>query len=665
MGWIDDLNKHSVWGVASKLSLKKTRGNGLTPCPACGQETRGSTDKRGPVGVRTDAKGWRCFCCDKSGDAADLVAYVVEGKSLKDAGSAGRQAIKTKSTAVGLLLDDRSQHSTSPSKIMRRAVQSPKKSNEPARATTTTPTNSRFKWSDTLVDECATVLWKNEGAQALAYLMSRGFNEETLRHWKIGAFVIVGANGKIREQYVTIPVLDKYGDPINVRFRSVPGSCLLCDGAGCQRCGGKGKVKKIYLRSPGRPTTLFGIHNLKGKKEDAIICEGELDVIALWQYGFKENVVSGTAGAGMWAEEWLDTLESYKHFTIAYDVDDAGEKGAKSVADKLGRDRCSRATLPANDVAECLQSCVSHQAIQYALESAQPLLEASIMRVDSYTKELEELIASPGLLRGVPTGSQKLDSAIGGWLPGLVVITGDTAAGKTSFVTWLALEQARRGIGVLLTSFEQRPIGTVQKLLRAEVGCDFTQVDESARKTAMATLGTLPLYVVDHYGHLPPDQMRDLLGYAVRRRDVRWAMVDHLGFMISDADDERKAIEAVVRDYATLSVQLGITIVLICHPNNMSIAQQRRVMLGDLKGASAIRQDAHVGIVVERILPGRTVKHPAAGIHVDKCRSEFGLQGARLTLFYDPEACVYADRWEDTPAGIMGGTGGFPMPAIP
>jgi hypothetical protein len=84
-----------------------------------------------------------------------------------------------------------------------------------------------------------------------------------------------------------------------------------------------------------------------------------------------------------------------------------------------------------------------------------------------------------------------------------------------------------------------------------------------------------------------------------------------------------------------------------------------------LKGASAIRQDAHVGIVVERILPGRAVKNPAAGIHIDKCRSEFGLQGARVTLFYDPQACVYADRWEDTPAGINGQSGGFPLPCAP
>ena len=53
----------------------------------------------------------------------------------------------------------------------------------------------------------------------------------------------------------------------------------------------------------------------------------------------------------------------------------------------------------------------------------------------------------------------------------------------------------------------------------------------------------------------------------------------------------------------------------------------------------------------------------AAAVHIDKCRSEFGLQGARLTLFYDPQACVYGASWEETPAGRAGHNGGFPMPA--
>lgn len=304
---------------------------------------------------------------------------------------------------------------------------------------------------------------------------------------------------------------------------------------------------------------------------------------------------------------------------------------------------------------------ITEEELREAFDNAEPLISATIARVSSFAEELEQLIERPDELRGLTTGTQKLDDALGGWRPGLVVLTGDTAAGKTSFATWLGLEQARHGVPVMLTSFEQRPIGTVQKILRAEVGSDFTLVDASARAAAMKRLGDLPLFLLDHYGHLSVKELAEIIRYAVRRRDVRWLLVDHLGFLVDGAEDERRAIEAVVREYATLAIQLGITICLICHPNNMSVAQQRRVKLGDLKGASAIRQDAHVGLVLERLMPGRVIKHPAAAVHVDKCRSEFGLQGSRVTLYYDPEACVYADEWEQTPQGMMGNSGGFPL----
>jgi len=585
-----------------------------------------------------------------------LASFALEGKTLAQASTDGKKRVQQKMQEWGMLGGQ--ENKWGGAQITKAIPAQKKKSAGPSYF------NKKFAWHKNILAECEDNLWSADGAQTLAYLQSRGFREETLKAWYIGALLVKDNAGQVKEQYVAIPVLDKAGKCVNMRFRSVPGPCLYCSGDGCKRCHNTGEVKKIYLRCPGRPTTLFGIKQIKeDPSADIIICEGELDVVAMWQFGVQENVVSGTAGAGTWADEWLDILEPYEHFILVYDVDDAGDKGAKTVADKLGRDRCSRAKLPENDAAECLRQGHSPKRVIACLENSQPLLEAGLVRVDAYTLEVEKLVSSPQAHRGLPIGSQKMDEALGGWRPELIVVTGDTAAGKTSFTTWLALEQARRGVGVLLTSFEQRPIGTVQKLLRAEVGGDFTLVDAGTRASAMATLGSLPIYMVDHYGELASDQMRDLLSYASRRRDIRWAMIDHLGFMVQGADDERKAIEAVVRDYATLSVQLGMTIVLICHPNNMSIAQQRRVKLGDLKGASAIRQDAHTGIVVERVLPGRTVEHPAAAVHIDKCRSEFGLQGARLTLFYDPQACVYADSWDETPAGRAGMNGGFPMPA--
>ena len=86
----------------------------------------------------------------------------------------------------------------------------------------------------------------------------------------------------------------------------------------------------------------------------------------------------------------------------------------------------------------------------------------------------------------------------------------------------------------------------------------------------------------------------------------------------------------------------------------MSVAQQRRVKVSDLKGASAVRQDAHVGVVVERQEITNENPHPRTTLWFDKVRSEFGANGSHCTLAFDPVACAYADTWEETPAGLRG-----------
>ena len=670
MGWIDQItDRLTVQEVASHLGVRFSARAGLSPCPACGEESRGSEDRRGPVGVRGDGKGWRCFRCDAAGDALELAVLSWTGHRVRELSPDQRAEVRSRCEGLGWC-DGQDHGGPGPRTSSRKASPLPDQGWKVARPgsgrTVVEPEpppegSGPFDWRPSLPEDSVAALWSPEGANVLAYLQGRGFLERTIREWGLGAHLLRDRSGRVVQEFLAIPVRRRDGEVVMVRFRSVPGPCLFCSGAGCPRCKATGKVRKVYLRTPGADSALFGVHRLDpDPTTSVVITEGELDAIALSQYGVA-NVVSGTAGAGTFREEWLDTLEPFRHFSLAYDADEQGQKGAEKVAKALGLSRCSRVELPALDAAQCLQECVSQAAIHAALDSAHPFMDVRLSRAGHYLPELEELIANPGSLRGLPTGSTKLDQGIGGWTPGLVVVTGDTAAGKTSATTWMGLEQALRGVPILLTSFEQRPIGTVQKLLRARMGGDFTTFTKAERRSAMMALDRLPLYLLDHYGNLNTAQCLQGLDYAVRRLGVRWALVDHLGFLVHGADDERKAIEQAVRDLATFAVQRGITVVLICHPNNLSVVQQRRVQLGDLKGASAIRQDAHVGLVVERLLPGRVVKHPAAAVHVDKCRSEFGSQGARLVLFYDPEACVYGDAWEDTPMGRAGASGGFPV----
>jgi len=652
--WLSEIGEHKVADSAKQLGMESKRMRSYGPCLACGASERSDADRRGPVGLSSNGKGWRCWKCNISGDLADLVSLKVCGKKIKETSKQEKSGVRDHAYRMGLCSPVNG--STRPSVLGVSQVISKKKP-EPIKKAK--PDTGPFRWTDDLPNVCMENLFLPEGKATLDYLVNvRRFDEQVIREFGLGALLIRNSSGDVVEQWVSIPLRDDIGRIVNVRFRRTPTVCA-CNGAreGCSRCGGSGTVKKAYRVCAGRPLPLYGAHLLSANhKSDIIVTEGELDVIAMHHYGFDKNVVSGTSGAAAnWPDDWLDKLEPYKHFTIVYDDDDAGRSGALKLAGKLGTYRCALANLPFNDPGECLSEGVDIEEVIRCLDLATSLCGVSLRKVDEYQEDIERLINSPEDLIGRTLGSEKLDRVIGGMRPGLWVVTGETGHGKTTWATWVCREQSMLHIPVMLTSFEQRPIGTVQKLLRAQMGGDFMKATPDDRREALYELGQLPIYIMDHYGETTREQVVDAIRYSVRRHNVKVALIDHLGFLTRGAgDNERQVIEEVVRDLALIAVNDGVTIILVCHPNRTFASQQRRVKISDLKGASAIEQDAHVGLVVERQAPRAERGFPAAKVYVDKVRSEFGSPGAHVIMPFDPLACIFADTWDETPSGQAG-----------
>ncbi len=688
MEWIEQLKQATVYDVATtQLGMQGGRLRSLGPCPACNADRRGAGDGRLPIGTGRDARGWQCHACDARGDVVELVALRVLGKSSAQAQAGEWAQLREWATARGLANPEATRQQRGGGGRKPRAWQAPATSvasllgERSARAGTQeqgdgVPSDApaqeaqapggRFGWHHGLAEECAAALWGDapQAAQAREYLTAhRKLGEDVLRAHGVGLYVregqpVVSAAGR---PYVTIPLRDPGGRAVNVRFRSVPvaGTCDNCTGGtGCKKC-------KEYRVCSGRPMPLFGADRLlPDTSVPVLVTEGEFDVISMHQYGFAANVVSSTLGAKTpWRDDWLDLLEPYDGIVGLYDGDGDGEAGWEALVEKLGNYRCSRATLPRKDAGDCLATGVEAGVVERAVLRAQPMIGLAFRKADEFLAQLETLIDRPELLRGTPTGSQKLDQLLGGWRPGVVVVTGETGQGKTTFTTWGLLQQARQGHGVVVTSFEQSPIGTVQKLVRAQVGRDFTAVTREERRDAMYQLAQLPLYLLDHYGHLGATRVIEGVRYARRRLGARFFLIDHLGFLVDpDAEDERRAIEAVVRALAIAAKQMEVTIFLVVHPRNDAPKGRgyTRVTMQQLKGASAIRQDADDILVVVAEGPdtakGRRVKRPwpQSRVYADKVRSEFGISGGDVALAYDPGSCTYADEWADTPAGRAG-----------
>jgi len=628
MSAFDNFNNNTISILSKSLKLQSGRMRSYGPCPACGASKRSQNDKRLPLGVTENYRGWHCHQCKISGNMIDLLCFSKIGKKYNNAEKEDQSLI------INWLIDNGYEDETfNETKIQKIS----KLVNLPSKPVPVDRT-SDFRWEEDIWKQHTSLLWSEDGSEVFDYLVKRRkLSEKVIKNAELGC---MESNGN---KWLVIPLKNETGEVVNLRFRSVPPN------------------KKTFRVCSGRPMPLYGSHRLThNRKEFIIIVEGELDVLAMEAYGYNNNVVSGTTGASAnWKDEWLNILEPYQGFFLWYDNDEAGNNGANKLSHRLGKFRCFRVRSDENDVSDCLIDGKDKEYIgEVIATNITPYISSSLKKCNDYSQEIEQLVLNPQSLRGLPTGSSKLDPLVGGIRAGLWVVSGDTGHGKTTFLTWLLWEQALRHVPVMVTSFEQRPIGTVQKLLRCQLGGDFTKNTAEERKQGIESLGKMPIHILDHYGELETEKVIDAIRFAVRRYDIKIALIDHLGFLIKTTAtrDERQSIEHVVRELSTIAIQDDITIMLVCHPNNMATAQQRRVKISDLKGASAIRQDAHVGIIVERNDVSQDSIFPTTTVWFDKVRSEFGQSGSHCTLVFDPLSCIYADDWASTPSGKAGKT---------
>ena len=265
MNWYKEANQRGFEDVAECLGMTKTK-NAWGPCPKCNTCHRSDKDKRPPIGVAGDVS-WKCFSCDAKGDIPILISYSLFQKSTKQLNSDDYESLNEWLRDNNF--DQNPKQRTKKVKSNLQFQSPPDKYND-------------FAWRDGLAIECKERLHSKDGIAVLNYLiLNRKIGRQVIENADLGC-LRVGS-----DWYLSIPLKDKDGEIINIRFRSIP------------------PAKKAYRVCAGRPLPLYGAESLGDKKVDVLVVEGELDVLALRTYGFNENVVSGTSGAtANWPDEW-------------------------------------------------------------------------------------------------------------------------------------------------------------------------------------------------------------------------------------------------------------------------------------------------------------------------------------------------------------------------
>lgn len=477
---------------------------------------------------------------------------------------------------------------------------------------------------------------------ALAWLIDeRCLPIETLRSFKIGFRWIELGKPPRKKKYpfVCYPYYSLSGQLINFKFRMID-----------QEAFGF-KKKKFFTKWTGCESHPYGIERLvdgADGENPCILVEGEGDLLALHALGF-HNVLSLPNGANSWDHQWVRYFSSFETIYIALDNDAVGQEASSTIAEKIGKLRCLNVLFPLKDANDCLMAGYTGDQMQEYFEKSSPFPGGQITEIGDFEEQLVARLHGGIETLGVSTGYDGFDEIIGGWRTEEVTVwTGDTGMGKTTFVLNCAEKVAQQGVNVLYCPFEMKPIALMTKLVIMRERQEFMQLSEAQVRASVQYISrNVPLYFMDAYGQVGIDPILEMVKYSARYLGIGLFVLDPLQYAIQVTDPrfERIEIIKVMQKTQDLAKTLGIRIWMIVHPTKLppDRKKSRKVILDDLPGSAAIKQDADNVIRIW----ARPNKYDAITPHVEitglKLRSEFARPGT-FALTFDPSTLHYTEQ---------------------
>lgn len=404
--------------------------------------------------------------------------------------------------------------------------------------------------------------------EALDYLnIERGLTTETIKFFKLGYDKTKNA--------ISIPHF-KNGELINIKYRFL-------------------KPDKIkYVGEKGAESWIFHEQGMQEglTKGGVLICEGEIDLMSAYQAGIK-NVISPASGKDSYGV-WLEMLDNIPKVYIAYDNDKGGKESAYKIAERVGIDKCYEVLYP-EGIKDANDYFKKHTIEEYKqlIKNARPFYTYKFKGVGDIINTLrfqKENVIELNLLPQV-----KLEKD---WM---VVISGQSNIGKSSYALNLADELTRKGIGTLVLPFE-RGIDTVGKrFLQVKFNKtveDFGVASENEWNKITEDCLDLPIY----FSMPKKDDTIKTIIEAKRLFNTRVVIIDHLDYMIRHvAGNKESEIGNVLQDLKRVAEEHSILLLIITHIRKISMAGSqlaKKPNIEDLKGSSSLYQDPEVVVIL-------------------------------------------------------------------
>lgn len=413
----------------------------------------------------------------------------------------------------------------------------------------------------------------HQNPDALLYLVrDRGFNLETIKHFKLG----LSERGDL-----VIPVY-KNNQLIDYKFRTLP------------------PREKGFSRTPNSETWLFnedGLREAKIKKEIYIL-ESETDCITLWQNGFK-NAVSLVGGANH-IGKWINELNDIPQIYINLDSDPAGQKAARQLAERIGLEKCINVVLPVKDANDFFKKYTIYE-FSNILKNSKKFQIKDVVTLDYFLDELKQNKTNK---KDFQFGYKNLDSITGGFnKANTIIVAALSNHGKTHTMLNIALNLCYQNVPVMYIPLEDRPLYLSRRIINIFTRNEVSMFLENDWEIVKQDVSKLPFYMYIGQEKFNLDIFKKIVEVGRRVHNIEIFIIDNIQMLNVrswEIDDE---ITYITKEIIETSRLYNVAIFVIAHVRKKQAdykEQERKYMPGmeSIKGSSTLYQDAHMVLML-------------------------------------------------------------------
>lgn len=451
------------------------------------------------------------------------------------------------------------------------------------------------------------------------WLLSRGISDETMAAFKIAE------QRRGNSTYAVFPYL-RDGELVNAKYRNVD-------------------EKKDMRQEGGAEPCLFGWHLIDPKARSVVICEGEIDCMTLHQLGIPALSVNAGAGNYQWIENDWDRLQRFSDIFICYDDDDAGQKGAREVVQRLGMERCRVMLLDGfKDPNEALQDGATREHFDHYMRSARALDPDELRSAADFMGEVKSLFYPSR--DSIQNPLLKFSGDSFDWFefrPGEVTIwTGFNGHGKSLLLNQVLIGIMTQGEKTCVFSGEMTPAQQGKRTVKQISGIDRPSPE------FIDHIGSWlrdRMWLFNLVGSATIDRLLEVFAYAKRRYGIRHFVIDSL--MMTDVPEDGagafSAQKDAMRKLRAFVTANGAHIHLVAHPRKAQDESRAPGKL-DVSGSSKLTDAADnvFSVWSARKEDGDPdVEKPDALLELHKNRNG-DVQHKKLWLYFNRDAMQFS-----------------------